>query len=220
MAQDTTRQDAIRYDLLVQDALRGVMRGVLADTARKGLPGEHHFYVTFNTRMPGVKLSSRMLKKYPETMNVVLQHVFWDLTVNDEFFEVGLSFGGVGEKLTVPFSAVTAFFDPSVEFGLKFELRGEPDTAAGTAPAEPKPEQDMKSRDALPAIARAPLAGRPDGGGAVQLAAARPALVAEKRTEPFAGSKDKSKDTGAPKGEVPVKDTSKVVSIDAFRKKP
>ena len=98
MAQDTPRKDAIRYDLLVQDALRKVVKGVLADTAKHGLPGEHHFFITFDTRAPGVKLSPRMLKKYPESMTVVLQHVFWDLTVNDEFFEVGLSFGGVGEK--------------------------------------------------------------------------------------------------------------------------
>jgi uncharacterized protein len=113
--------DHIRYDLLAQAALRGVVHTVLADVAKKGLPGEHHFKITFNTTAPGVKLSDRMREQYPETMTIVLQHQFWDLTVNDEAFEVGLSFGGVPERITVPFDAVTAFFDPAVQFGLQFE---------------------------------------------------------------------------------------------------
>ena len=113
--------DHIRYDLLAQAALRGVVRTVLTDTAGKGLPGEHHFKITFNTTAPGVKLSDRMRAQYPQTMTVVLQHQFWDLAVNDDTFEVGLSFGGVPERVVVPFDAITAFFDPSVQFGLQFE---------------------------------------------------------------------------------------------------
>jgi hypothetical protein len=113
--------DHIRYDLLAQAALRGVVRTVLADAAGKGLPGDHHFKITFNTTAPGVKLSDRMRAQYPEAMTVVLQHQFWDLAVNDDTFEVGLSFGGVPERVVVPFEAVTAFFDPSVQFGLQFE---------------------------------------------------------------------------------------------------
>jgi uncharacterized protein len=124
-------KDLIRYDLLVQDALKGVVRRVLSDATRDGLPGEHHFYISFRTDAPGVRLSQRMRERYPEEMTIVLQHQFWDLGVTEHAFEVGLSFSGVPERLLVPFDALTGFFDPSVQFGLKFELQGE------EAPAEP-----------------------------------------------------------------------------------
>lgn len=114
-------QDFIRYDLHVQDALRGVVRRVLTDVVRDGLPGEHHFYITFHTQHPGVRLSNRMRAEYPTEMTIVLQHQFWDLTVTEQAFEVGLSFKGVPEKLLVPFEALTGFFDRSVDFGLRFE---------------------------------------------------------------------------------------------------
>jgi hypothetical protein len=117
--------DLIRYDLLIQDALRGVVRRVLADVARDGLSGEHHFYITFRTHARGVRLSSRMRELYPDEMTIVLQHQFWDLGVTDQAFEVGLSFKNVPEKLLVPFEAVTRFSDPSVEFDLKFEPEDE-----------------------------------------------------------------------------------------------
>jgi len=113
--------DHIRYDVLAQAALRGVVRTVLADVAKKGLPGEHHFKITFSTVAPGVRLSDRMRAQYPETMTIILQHQFWDLHVDDAAFEVGLSFGGVPERLAVPFEAVTAFYDPAVQFGFQFE---------------------------------------------------------------------------------------------------
>jgi uncharacterized protein len=114
--------DHIRYDILAQTALRGVVRTVLADAAKKGLPGEHHFKITFNTTAPGVKLSERMRSRYPEEMTIVLQHQFWDLIVTDPAFEVGLSFGGIPERVGVPFDAITAFFDPAVQFGFQFEV--------------------------------------------------------------------------------------------------
>lgn len=114
-------QDLIRYDLHVQEALRGVVRRVLADVVRDGLPGEHHFYITFLTQHPGVRLSNRMRAEYPDEMTIVLQHQFWDLAVTEQAFEVGLSFKGVPEKLVVPFEALTGFFDRSVDFGLRFE---------------------------------------------------------------------------------------------------
>jgi hypothetical protein len=114
--------DHIRYDLLAQDALRGVVRRVLQDAMRDGLPGEHHFYIAFDTRAPGVRLSPRLLERYPEEMTVILQHQFWDLSVSDYGFEVGLSFSGIPERLFVPFSALKGFFDPSVQFGLQFEV--------------------------------------------------------------------------------------------------
>ena len=113
--------DHIRYDLLTQQALRAVVRRVLSDVAKSGLPGEHHFYVTFDTRAPGVKLSARMREQYPEEMTIVLQHQFWDLAVSDAHFEVALSFNGVSEKLHVPLEAIKGFFDPSVQLGLQFE---------------------------------------------------------------------------------------------------
>ena len=134
--------DHIRYDLLTQQALRAVVRRVLADVAKSGLPGEHHFYVTFDTRAPGVKLSARMREQYPEEMTIVLQHQFWDLNVSETQFEVALSFNGVSEKLHVPFEAIKGFFDPSVQFGLQFEPSdgtAEPEAAAPKLPAAPAP---------------------------------------------------------------------------------
>src|SRR6202167_5763073 len=116
--------DHIRYDILAQEALRGVVRTVLTDAASKGLPGEHHFKITFNTTAPGVRLSERMRAQYPESMTIVLQHQFWDLAVSDDIFEVGLSFGGAPERLAVPFAAVTAFYDPGVQLGFQLEPMG------------------------------------------------------------------------------------------------
>jgi hypothetical protein len=113
--------DHIRYDVLARDALRGVLRRVLTDAAAHGLPGEHHFFITFLSTAEGVKLSPRLLAQYPEEMTIILQHQFWDLEVLEDRFEVGLSFGGIPERLTVPFSAIKSFFDPSVQFGLQFE---------------------------------------------------------------------------------------------------
>jgi hypothetical protein len=136
--------DHIRYDLLTQQALRSVVRSVLADTAKKGLVGDHHFYISFNTQADGVRLSHRLLAQYPEEMTIILQHQFWELTVSEDAFELGLSFGGVLEKLTVPFNAINGFFDPSVQFGLQFEPVGEgQDNAVPTNKAE---QSDTKKR--------------------------------------------------------------------------
>src|SRR5690606_37733454 len=99
-------KDLIRYDLLVQEALRGVVRKLLADAVRDGLPGDHYFYISFRTDHPGVRLSSRQRERYPHEMTIVLQHQFWDLAVTDQAFEVGLSFQGVPERLMIPFEAV------------------------------------------------------------------------------------------------------------------
>jgi uncharacterized protein len=127
--------DHIRYDVLARDALRGVLRRVLTDAAEHGLPGEHHFFITFLSTAEGVKLSPRLLAQYPEEMTVILQHQFWDLTVTEDRFEVGLSFGGIAERLVVPFNSIKSFFDPSVQFGLQFE----PSDAAAEAPAASLP---------------------------------------------------------------------------------
>src|SRR3954462_4093711 len=145
--------DHIRYDILVQEALRGMVRDVLAEAAKnKGMPGEHHFFITFDTTGEDVRLSPRLRAQYPEEMTVVLQHQFWDLKVTDEAFEVGLSFGGVAERLLVPFDAIKAFADPSVQFTLQFETLAEaPDED------EAEPAQPAKTKRPTPA---SPEAGR------------------------------------------------------------
>jgi hypothetical protein len=129
--------DHIRYDLMVREALRGVVRRVLADIARNGLPGEHHFYISFDTRAEGVRISSRLRVQYPDEMTIVLQHQFWDLIVSEIAFEVGLSFGGVPERLHVPFEAIKGFFDPSVQFGLEFQVAAEAEAADAPEAARP-----------------------------------------------------------------------------------
>jgi hypothetical protein len=138
--------DHIRYDLLAQDALRGLVRKVLTDAAKSGLPGEHHFSISFRTDAEGVKMSPRLREQFPQEMTVILQYQFWDLKVTDNGFEVGLSFGGVPEKLTIPFAAIKSFFDPSVQFGLQFETIEEPAaTGDARAPAEAKPASAAES---------------------------------------------------------------------------
>ncbi len=139
--------DHIRYDVLARDALRGVLRRVLSDAAEHGLPGEHHFYITFLSKAEGVKLSPRLLAQYPEEMTIILQHQFWDLVVTEDRFEVGLSFGGIPERLVVPFSAIKSFLDPSVEFGLQFD----PSEAIAESPAAKLPAPPAASP--LPASA-------------------------------------------------------------------
>ena len=130
--------DHIRYDVLARDALRGVLRRVLTDAAEHGLPGEHHFFITFLSTADGVKLSPRLLVQYPEEMTIILQHQFWDLVVTEDRFEVGLSFGGIPERLVVPFNSIKSFFDPSVQFGLQFEpSETPPETASPNLPASP-----------------------------------------------------------------------------------
>jgi uncharacterized protein len=160
--------DHIRYDILAQEALRGVVRTVLADAAKNGLPGEHHFYISFDTRADGVRLSPRMLKEYPQEMTIVLQHQFWDLMVTEDGFEVGMSFGGIPERVAVPFAAVKGFVDPSVEFGLRFEEISEtqesvPET--GNAPlaqgAERTPAEHKAPRTP-PALAAVPTPANPE----------------------------------------------------------
>jgi hypothetical protein len=147
--------DLIRYDVLARDALRGVLRQVLTDAAEHGLPGEHHFFITFLSKADGVKISPRLLAQYPEEMTIILQHQFWDLIVTDERFEVGLSFGGIPERLVVPFSAIKSFFDPSVQFGLQFES-GETDASASNLPAVPSPPAAT-----VPATPASPVAAEP-----------------------------------------------------------
>jgi hypothetical protein len=125
-------EDHMRYDILTQEALRGVVRKVLSEVAKTGLPGEHHFFISFVTRAPGVRLSEKLLGQYDKEMTIVVQNQYWDLKVSETGFEVGLSFDGIPETLVIPFSAVKGFFDPSVQFGMQFD----PATAPGAAAVE------------------------------------------------------------------------------------
>jgi hypothetical protein len=194
--------DHIRYDVLAQNALRGVVRTVLADVAKKGLPGEHHFKITFNTAIPGVRLSDRMRAQYPQAMTIIMQHQFWDLRVDDDGFEVGLSFGGIPERLAVPFDAVTAFYDPAVQFGFQFETL---DAAAAGNQAAPVIDK--------PAAAPVP-AGTGKANASKGDALRADALKADATPAPSAGT---------PAEEPPPKPDgtsgAEVVRLDRFRKK-
>lgn len=144
--------DLIRYDILAQEALRGVMRKVLSEVARTGLPGNHHFFITFLTTAPGVRISSRLRERYPEQMTIVLQYQFWDLKVSEAGFEVGLSFADIPERLEVPFSAVRGFYDPSVNFELEFDVKQDEDAVVqDVAPIPVEAKKEQKPVQAVPA---------------------------------------------------------------------
>jgi hypothetical protein len=136
--------DKIRYDELTQEALRGVIRKVLEDIAKDGLPGDHHFFIAIDTQAEGVSLSSRLREQYPEEMTVVLQYQFWDLEVGEEGFEVKLSFNTLPEHLAIPYAAIKAFYDPSARFGLQFGAPGAANDQtrdAGAVPAIVKSQE-------------------------------------------------------------------------------
>lgn len=138
MAQDDTPQDLMHYEAMAQDALRGVVRSALKRAASpEGLPGAHHFYITFKTDAPGVSAPPDLLAKYPEEMTIVLQHQYRDLAPGETFFTVTLKFGGQPKRLSVPYAAVSRFYDPSVQFLLQFEPS--PDPAEAEPEAEPPP---------------------------------------------------------------------------------
>jgi uncharacterized protein len=170
--------DEIRYDLLTQEALRGVIRKVLSLVQRSGLPGQHHLYIAFDTEAEGVVVSKRLKEQYPEEMTIVLQYQFWDLQVTNERFEVKLSFGSVPERLVVPFQAVKAFYDPSAQFGLQFGKPGAANDVARQhlAAALPDLVADMEDgthqRAAEPRPAPAALPAQVAEGGAMRNEAA------------------------------------------------
>ena len=148
---DETPESLIPYDEIVQDALRAVVGRVLGEVERSGdLPGEHHFYITFKTRMPGVSIPKHLLERFPDEMTIVIQHRFWDLKVEDDNFTVGLSFGGVPATLHVPFAAVTQFHDPVVEFALTFQANAAEELPEAHVEAEndpPEAASDEKAED-------------------------------------------------------------------------
>ena len=220
--------DHIRYDLLAQDALRSVVRRVLSDAAREGLPGEHHFYISFRTQHPGVRISHRLAEKYPDEITIVLQHQFWDLQVGELGFEVGLSFGNSPEKLVVPFEAVSGFFDPSVQFGLKFEVPEE-EPAQGGDVADVSPSRPpLRGAASEPSEAPASRRTRPTEGRAKDDRPAPAAKLDGKSEGNKADAKSGASKADAkakplkvvPEGEPTASDgEKKIVSLDTFRKK-
>ena len=220
-------EPTIDYEALAQDTMRGVVRTVLTQAAKQGLPGEHHFYVSFDTSASGVVLSKRLKEKYPTEMTIVLQHRFWDLSVSDDGFEVKLTFDGIPERLVVPFAAIRVFFDPSVRYGLQFEdpniepeagesmsqrfagrtperANGERATLRSTAPKKPRVPRKAKNESA----ASQPIAAPP-----VQPAPPAPTQLKQPPAAVASAAKDgddkPKQDNGG----------AQIVRLDAFRKK-
>jgi len=227
-----TVESTIDYEGLAQDAMRSVVRKVLVSAAKSGLPGDHHFYISFDTEAPGASLSRRLKEKYPKEMTIVLQHRFWDLAVSEDRFEVKLTFDGIPERLVVPFAAIKVFFDPSVRFGLQFE-----DPNAGP---EARTQQAGASFDGLssrgasratqtrkaPRPRKAPAAdgqagkALPNGAPPEQAAAteegeAPPPVAANGAGKRSASAEEPSDGDG----ETPARTSAEIVSLDQFRKK-
>ena len=196
----------LKYDVMVERALRGVLREALRQVADKGLPGEHHFYITFHSDHPGVEIPDHLRERYPREMTVVLQHRFWNLEVGDEAFAVTLSFSDVPEHLRVPFEAVIAFADPSVRFGLQFD-RGAEESEAADKPSAEVTELPFERPEVREKIERIE------------------AKVRAKRAKMDAETREK---TGKAAGRVATKkasaesgaaDAAEIVPLDTFRKK-
>jgi hypothetical protein len=185
--------DRFHYDALVDDALRGVVRRVLRQVCDKGLPGSHHFYISFRSTDPGVQLPDYLRAKYPEEMTIVLQHQYWDLIITEEFFEVTVSFNKQQERIKVPFAALSAFVDPSVRFGLQFDRKDK------TGALADKPAAAPAAATPLPAPEKRPSLGAPTNasGDAKAETTDKPAETPEKPDDP----------------------ASKIVKLDSFRKK-
>lgn len=226
-----TAGQTIDYETLARAALRGVVREVLLEVARSGLPGDHHFYISFDTEAPGVALSKRLREKYAGEMMIVMQHRFWDLGVTADRFEVKLTFDGITERLVIPFAALKAFFDPSVRYGLQFEERVIP-AVSRQLPVEESEEPPLAEDHGPPRPAFRPAGPR------------KPRIVrrprvetnGESRTEPSVSpsrgtvstpltsatappADRESSDEGAPATDGEPAGGAEIVRLDAFRRK-
>ena len=221
MDKEKGGNDLMRYDLRLQEALRGAVRSIMIDVAKTGFPGDHHFYVSFKTGARGVQLSDRLRRQYPDEMTIVLQHQFWDLVIGDKEFSVGLSFKQIPEKLVIPFSAISSFVDPSVHFALKFEVETaapatSPSPVQAVRPPAPQPTVVADRNEPLTEKQRQPRRLTPKAGASSE----PPKVPAEDSAEDIAKA-----DTEAPARPAAAKDKQadtekgKIVSIDAFRKK-
>ena len=191
---------SLSYERMVEDALRGVLRQALKITAAQGLPGAHHFYITFDTTHPGLKIAPSLKALHPNEMTIVLQHQFWDLTVGEERFEITLSFSGVSQRMSVPFAAVTAFADPHAKFGLQFhvefeERSEEEDDDAGDPPMDDEAPAENSNIDSIQ-VTQQIKNTRKSGAGRPPLKT----VTTDSETPEEAGA-------------------SKIVTLDAFRKK-
>jgi uncharacterized protein len=238
--------NTINYEALAQDAMRGVVRNILVRVSKTGLPGDHHFYISFDTLAPGASLSKRLKEKYPEEMTIVLQHRFWDLLVTEDRFEVKLTFDGIPERLVVPFAAIKVFFDPSVRYGLQFESpdfgpdavahpstgqdeADEPENGGRTGRSAPSPIRPT-SRSVSERKPRTPRKSRADKTADAEGTpeTTKPPLpqrrtVEPKPAEPAPAAKAEPKPAPAPAGDnappAAPAGGAQVVSLDAFRKK-
>ncbi len=204
-------QDLMNYDQMTQLALRGVVRDAIRRVIREdGLPGAHHFYITFLTRYPGVDIDGSLAEKYADEITIVIEHQYWDLKANADSFEVTLKFGGVPKFLSVPYTAVTRFHDPSVGFALQFDppeqMEPNPQTLVSIAPNSSekvmlKPKGKVKLKDKKTALKKSD---------------APKSAPAAKKPSP-----DQLSDIAAAPADAPAdsEDASKVVSLDSFRKK-
>ncbi|MCH9806219.1 MAG: hypothetical protein K0U74_00645 [Alphaproteobacteria bacterium] len=212
-----TSDSMIDYEALAQDAMRGLVRTVLQRTAKSGLPGDHHFYISFDTNALGVSISKRLREKYPNEMTIVLQHRFWDLSVGDDRFEVKLTFDGIPERVVVPYTAIKVFFDPSVRYGLQFE---EPDFNAEAVDLSVSTlDQNFSDPD------HPPMPGQtPAEPATISHLVRQSAEMADDHLPetPPAAAADGSPDgdtADAPKPAEEEEAGAEIVSLDAFRKK-
>ncbi len=244
-----TEERQIDYDALLheafRDAQRGVMRDILTRVAEQGLPGEHHFYISFNTQAPGVAIAPRLLQKYQNEMTIVLQHRFWDLFVQADRFEVKLTFDSIRERLVIPFTSVRMFFDPSVPYGLQFdepgadrgggEVMGFAPTRNGTKGSKAAAERKKTRKTRIESVeggadqagvtddsarpsSKPAAVGKSDGASANTAksdAAAGPSK-SDSAASPVPGPTPKP---GPRLVDTSANDSAKVVSLDQFRKK-
>jgi uncharacterized protein len=214
-------EPTIDYEALQQEAMRGVVRAVLHLTVKNGLPGDHHFYISFLTHAPGVSVSKRLREKYPHEMTIVLQHRFWDLSVSDDRFEVKLTFDSIPERLVIPYAAIKVFIDPSVRFGLQFEDAGSDQErlaprrsltvdAAFDQVGEARAESPRATIAKKPRAARKPKTDKDssDVKGAPTTAPPSP--------EPVAGAQTIAETAG---NAANAEGSAKILSLDQFRKK-
>ena len=208
---------SIDYESLAKEALRTVVRRVLESVVEKGLPGNHHFFISFHTTAPGVKISSRISAQYPKEMTVVLQHQFWDLKVLEDHFEVSLSFSNIPETLVIPYKAIKVFFDPAASYGLQFDQSTRPEAVEDKSNfldndwqiATENGDISMDDLNEITIIA-------PDADNLDDEAAAMDDDIA---MPDFQSTAEESESASAKQDEEAGEDGAEIVSLDAFRKK-
>lgn len=227
-------EPTIDYEALAQDAMRGVVRTVLVQAAKSGLPGDHHFYISFDTVASGVVLSKRLKEKYPSEMTIVLQHRFWDLLVSETGFEVKLTFDGIPERLVVPFTAIRVFFDPSVRYGMQFESPEgeEPDATESVRHSNGRATAERANAGGVPTLrpttakkSRVPRKTKAEAAAeSLSQPAASPSASSPSSAQPEPPAPTPLQPAAAKEGEeqsAPRQDNggAQIVRLDAFRKK-